>query len=1009
MAANTTGTLAGPHLEMLETLRTDNATAAVLPSLLYKLSSIVLPSAPLSTAPSAAASIASSATGATVLSPPHHVNLFGPIANLLAEHSSRGSAPPLYELEPHVAALAIFFCRIVIINGSLTSSPDGHTSVLGKNWSEFLLRLGMATMLGGMAYLRMDYDLICALHLWSHVLPAVLDWWTRFASGRGSGGVNKKEKKKKKKKGKQTVDATTPPPSLATSIGLSTILLLSLPICLRTCRLFSDPTFLATIIRMTPQYPIKDALHYMFPIAELSASYDIVNSFVSDKESLRVMLIHLLFVTFHIQIGLGHIGIAFLTSEQRRKNMLIRMDVENPPPGDDEVADVAAADEGGHDSHKKKKEERGKKEKFDPSRRFRQTAPSFIFLTVLPYMFQIILFGNLNKFAFINVRNRIHRSVRISELFDHDSHLTAMAGEGAAGPDVYAGSMDTVVDTAYNVFNRKLFSLPKLLLLPGVISRQPLLLVKIFPFILLTDMLKGRIVASVTDKVEQFQREARDVDSVRQKVEQFDLKNAELLRRSGIGATKFTQRRWDELTLEYQAMMAAGELLRRTRGYFMWLQRNFVFVVLIDCALAKLLAEGSIVVAEIFVFSRAIEDVVDLLLIRSRSESELATLMTQVDKLKVLEEVWSKSKEPRLLPCRLGTTITQTAEVTEKYLGGIVLNNLQYSRGTASVSTDHLVIEPGIYAVTGANGSGKSTLFRLLMACDSNERPIDLHESIELFTPLHQWDLSDRLILPEESCKVLDEGCEVVEKGDTTMQDGSASLSAGTDSGEPEEVPVTSITLPSSDIEEISQTFYWPLYSKPIDWIYQKHVTSDLNEAERRKCVRRVAEELQSLSFAQSQEASSDVGDSEGVAATLKTADKGYTTVPGDSVVERLMAELQEEKEDWFSELSGGQKSKVELVRKVFLREKCPSVLLVDETMAPLDPASKSQVMSKLKSFCHESVVLVIYHTDVGRGATASADASGSNGDGKECVPSNSFFDHNLHVENKRLATRPVC
>ena len=56
-----------------------------------------------------------------------------------------------------------------------------------------------------------------------------------------------------------------------------------------------------------------------------------------------------------------------------------------------------------------------------------------------------------------------------------------------------------------------------------------MLLVKIFPFIFLTDMLKGRIVASVTDKVEQFQREARDVNSIRQKVEQFDMKNAELV------------------------------------------------------------------------------------------------------------------------------------------------------------------------------------------------------------------------------------------------------------------------------------------------------------------------------------------------------------------------------------------------------------------------------------------------------------------------------------------------
>lgn len=67
--------------------------------------------------------------------------------------------------------------------------------------------------------------------------------------------------------------------------------------------------------------------------------------------------------------------------------------------------------------------------------------------------------------------------------------------------------------------------------------------------------------------------------------------------------------------------------------------------------------------------------------------------------------------------------------------------------------------------------------------------------------------------------------------------------------------------------------------------------------------------------------------------------------------------------------------------------------------MAPLDPASKSQVMAKLKAFCHESIVLVIYHTDVGL-----ADA-----DSKECVPSNSFFDHNLHVENKHMTTRPVC
>ena len=61
-------------------------------------------------------------------------------------------------------------------------------------------------------------------------------------------------------------------------------------------------------------------------------------------------------------------------------------------------------------------------------------------------------------------------------------------------------------------------------------------------------------------------------------------------------------------------------------------------------ALAKLLAEGTIVLSEIYVFSRAIEDVVDLLLIRSRSESELATLMSEVERLKSLNAIWSTNR-----------------------------------------------------------------------------------------------------------------------------------------------------------------------------------------------------------------------------------------------------------------------------------------------------------------------------------------------------------------------------
>ena len=208
------------------------------------------------------------------------------------------------------------------------------------------------------------------------------------------------------------------------------------------------------------------------------------------------------------------------------------------------------------------------------------------------------------------------------------------------------------------------------------------------------------------------------------------------------------------------------------------------------------------------------------------------------------------------------------------------------------------------------------------MACDTNMRPIDLHESIELGTPIHQWDLSDKRVLPDETCQVADKGCEIVEdeEGQEEGNESGMTVMELSTSIVSERMPLTSITMPSVDIEEISQSFYWPLYSKPIDWIYEERMALNLNKTDRLNRVRRVAQELQSLSFAMSQDHSA-IGDTEG-------EDRPAAEEGDHAVVEKLVLELQEEKEDWFSELSGGQKSKIELVRKVFLRDECPSVLL---------------------------------------------------------------------------------
>lgn len=93
--------------------------------------------------------------------------------------------------------------------------------------------------------------------------------------------------------------------------------------------------------------------------------------------------------------------------------------------------------------------------------------------------------------------------------------------------------MTVVVSTTYDLFNRKLFSLPKVMLLPMIMMKQPKMLAQLFPIIFLTDWMKGRAVAYMTTRIEQLEKDTQKIKSMRAKVEAFDIKNAELLQRAG--------------------------------------------------------------------------------------------------------------------------------------------------------------------------------------------------------------------------------------------------------------------------------------------------------------------------------------------------------------------------------------------------------------------------------------------------------------------------------------------
>ena len=390
-------------------------------------------------------------------------------------------------------------------------------------------------------------------------------------------------------------------------------------------------------------------------------------------------------------------------------------------------------------------------------------------------------------------------------------------------------------------------------------------------------------MAFLTTNIERLQKESAETTAVRTKVEAFDMKNAELLQRSGSGATEFTQKRWEELTVSIQQKNFMAEFLERTKRFFNWIQHHFVFTVMIDCALAQLIAVGKIFPSEIFVFSRAIEDAVDTVLMRSRAESELARMITMIERRQELVNVWELRKLQGALPCSVAAPSGHSP--------GLVLRNLHYSRGTASVRVDHVVIKPGIYALTGSNGSGKSTLFRVLMSCSSNEKSIDLPSSIVMSSSA--GPLVDESDLTDEECLAIDEICP--------PDDENKVIPAESVNHHP---PKLDIIMPSRDVVEISQTFYWPLYTRPIDWIYQDHLGSVKMLAE---MTQKVADLLHGLEFMQASP------ESEAIAQDSN----GTDISPSGDAVREIFNQLQQVKEDWFNDLSGGQKSKVELVRKV--------------------------------------------------------------------------------------------
>mmetsp|Transcript_3011 Transcript_3011/g.6681 ORF Transcript_3011/g.6681 Transcript_3011/m.6681 type:complete len:804 (-) Transcript_3011:92-2503(-) len=610
---------------------------------------------------------------------------------------------------------------------------------------------------------------------------------------------------------------------------------------------------------------------YLWPIDEFLDCYAATESFVG-AEALKAPAAELSLITAHAELSMGFQFIAFIRSVQDRSNALFEV---GPSAGSRSAHDLIIL------------------------------VRQWLVCTCMPYLGSRFVFSNIVKLYFSRFRHWTERSLRLHSMFPESGGT--MLGTVATSKytvDVYSNAINGAVEHSYGLIAAKLQVLPKLILLPGLVAAKPWVLAVALPGGVALDISKAATMTYLSKRIEAAQKELHMLASLRSQMEAHDARNYELIQRGH--ASGFAREQWRQLgdKIEDRGRRVNAWIFIRS-----FLDKNYrenLFGPAIECVLAFILEVGYATISDVLLYQTLLGEALGTLLMKHRSEAELATMRTQVE---FLRELAGRLEEARNIQ-------KPTCEIVADH-EPVRLRALSYTRGRAQVEIDDLSLpSKGIVAVTGANGCGKSTALALLAACSGYELP------------------------------------------------SGVSMPNAT---------VATIQLPAGDVVEIAQNLYCPLFSTPMAWLLQP-LSGPRDQSKDRDRAVELLKEFGLLSAA---------------------AGSGLEEMEVDEKGKGLsLQELDAEKQHWYGELSGGERVKVEFIRKVFLQEGCPRMLLIDEAFAPLDPMSKQVMQTKLKAFCAQSLVLVVYH---GGSATSS------------CIDAEGFFDANVHFANGTAQMLDLC
>ena len=354
-------------------------------------------------------------------------------------------------------------------------------------------------------------------------------------------------------------------------------------------------------------YPVAfmllDSLNMLLPVTEVSNAMHVLRRMVGHEFDEGAA--ELLIVLSYVQISLGYTNLWYMRQDKARKNALL---------------DVANG-------------------KLTARQYLLERTAVYVVSVAVPYMLQRSIMETANSASFRHFFNKVEQSLRVDAFLNSGEDVLnrlEVVRESNYTVDGYSESFNSLLQTSYRLLEAKLYELPNLALLSGMLLSQPVLTLTLLPVSIILDFGRVRAVSFVTKLVEETTRVLRALADKRKKIEQHDTRHAEIITR--IGAASMVAGRWEALAAEIFEVTVWRKFLQSTKLYMNWIYYNNLLGVGIECALSRIMELGRITAADIGVYAMVIEDSIGFLLTRYREEASLAEMQTHQLRLQELEE-----------------------------------------------------------------------------------------------------------------------------------------------------------------------------------------------------------------------------------------------------------------------------------------------------------------------------------------------------------------------------------